>query len=223
MSAIIYEKLNRIAYITINRPEAMNALGPDHNDEIIQAWRDFRDDPDVWVAILAGAGDKAFCAGADLKTYTPLLAERDAYDVRQDSNRTGFGGITRGLEIWKPIIAAVNGYALAGGLELALACDIRVASESAQFGCSEVRRGFHHCDGGTVRLPLIVGLGNALKMQLTGEPIGAQEAWRIGLVSEVVAPHLLIPNPPKDTDGRREGSGRGWVRELQGRWPGVLG
>ena len=223
MSAIIYEKLNRIAYITINRPEAMNALGPDHNDEIIQAWRDFRDDPDVWVAILAGAGDKAFCAGADLKTYTPLLAERDAYDVRQDSNRTGFGGITRGLEIWKPIIAAVNGYALAGGLELALACDIRVASESAQFGCSEVRRGFHHCDGGTVRLPLIVGLGNALKMQLTGEPIGAQEAWRIGLVSEVVAPHLLSPNPPKDTDGRREGSGRGWVRELQGRWPGVLG
>ena len=99
----------------------------------------------------------------------------------------GFGGITRGLEIWKPIIAAVNGYALAGGLELALACDIRVASENAQFGCSEVRRGFHHCDGGTVRLPLIVGLGNALRMQLTGEHIDAQEALRMGLVSEVVA------------------------------------
>lgn len=187
MPAIIYEKRDRIAYITINRPEAMNALGPDHNDEIIQVWTDFRDDPDVWAAIITGAGDRAFCAGADLKTYTPLLGERGSYDVRQDANRMGFGGITRGLEIWKPIIAAVNGYALAGGLELALACDIRVASENAQFGCSEVRRGFHHCDGGTVRLPLIVGLGNALKMQLTGEHIGAQEALRIGLVSDVVA------------------------------------
>ena len=169
MSAVVYEKRDRIAYVTINRPEAMNALGPDHNQEIIQVWTELRDDPDVWVAILTGAGDRAFCAGADLKTYTPLLGERDLYHLRQDANSVGFGGITRGLEIWKPIIAAVNGYALAGGLELALACDIRLASENAQFGCSEVRRGFHHCDGGTVRLPLIVGLGNALKMQLTGE------------------------------------------------------
>ena len=192
MSAIIYEKRDRIAYITINRPEAMNALGPEHNNEIIEVWTDFRDDPDVWTAILTGAGDRAFCAGADLKTYTPLLGERGSYDVRQDANRMGFGGITRGLEIWKPIIAAVNGYALAGGLELALACDIRVASENAQFGCSEVRRGFHHCDGGTVRLPLIVGLGNALKMQLTGEHLGAQEALRIGLISDVVAVNDLV-------------------------------
>ena len=115
MPSIMYEKSDRIAYITLNRPEAMNALGPPHNDEIIQVWTDFRDDPDVWVAILTGAGDKAFCAGADLKTYTPLLSERDPYDVRQDANRIGFGGITRSLEIWKPIIAAVNGYALAGG------------------------------------------------------------------------------------------------------------
>ena len=192
MSAIVYEKRERIAYITINRPEVMNALGPDDNAAIIQAWTDFRNDPEVWVAILTGAGDNAFCAGADLKTYTPLLGQRDMYDVRQDANRAGFGGITRGLDIWKPIIAAVNGYALAGGLELALACDIRVASENATFGCSEVRRGFHHCDGGTVRLPLIVGLGNALKMQLTGEPISAREALRIGLVSEVVEAESLM-------------------------------
>lgn len=192
MAAVLYEKRERIAYVTINRPEAMNALGPEHHRELIQVWHDFRDDPDVWVAILTGAGEKAFCAGADLKTYTPTLGTRDPYDVRQEANRVGFGGITRGLEIWKPLIAAVNGYALAGGLELALACDIRVASENAQFGCSEVRRGFHHCDGGTVRLPLIVGLGNALKLQLTGEPIDAREALRIGLVSEVVAPKDLI-------------------------------
>ena len=186
MPSIIYEKRGGIAYVTINRPEAMNALGPEQNDKLVRAWQEFSDDPDLGVAILTGAGDRAFCAGPDLKTYTPLLGERNPYDLRQDANRPGFGGITRSLEVWKPIIAAVGGYAMAGGLELALACDIRVASENATFGCSEVRRGFHHCDGGTVRLPLIVGLGNALKMQLTGEPIDAQEALRIGLVSEVV-------------------------------------
>ncbi|MBM4257487.1 MAG: hypothetical protein FJ147_16525 [Deltaproteobacteria bacterium] len=103
MPAILYEKRNRIAYVTINRPEAMNALGIDQSHEMAQIWTDFRDDPDVWVAILTGTGDKAFCAGADLKTYTPSLAQRDTYDVRQDANRFGFGGITRGLEVWKPL------------------------------------------------------------------------------------------------------------------------
>ena len=193
MSVIAYEKRDRIAYVTIQRPEAMNALGPAHNQEIIEVWTDFRDDPDIWVAILTGSGERAFCAGADLKTYTPSIGSGSPYAVRQVANGLGFGGITRGLEIWKPIIGAVNGYALAGGLELALACDIRVASDNAQFGCSEVKRGFHHCDGGTVRLPLIVGLANALKMQLTGEPIDAQEALRIGLVSEVVSAAELMP------------------------------
>lgn len=192
MSGISYEKRGRIAYITINRPEAMNAVGPEQQEELVGAWCDFRDDPDLWLAILTGSGDRAFCAGADLKTYTPILAERDMYDLRQDANGLGFGGITRGLDVWKPIIAAVNGYAMGGGLELALACDIRLASDNAQFGCSEVRRGFHHCDGGTVRLPLIVGLGNALKMQLTGDPIDAREALRIGLVSEVLEPPRLM-------------------------------
>jgi len=193
MSVIAYEKRERIAYVTIQRPEAMNALGPEHNQEIVEVWTDFRDDPDVWVAILTGSGERAFCAGADLKTYIPSIGSGSPYSVRQVANGPGFGGITRGLEIWKPIIGAVNGYALAGGLELALACDIRVASDNAQFGCSEVKRGFHHCDGGTVRLPLIVGLANALKMQLTGEPIDAQEALRIGLVSEVVPAAELMP------------------------------
>ncbi len=193
MSVIAYEKRDRIAYVTIHRPEAMNALGPAHNQELIEVWTDFRDDPDVWVAILTGSGERAFCAGADLKTYTPSIGSGSPYAVRQVANGLGFGGITRGLEIWKPIIGAVNGYALAGGLELALACDIRVASDNAQFGCSEVKRGFHHCDGGTVRLPLIVGLANALKMQLMGEPIDAQEALRIGLVSEVVPAAELMP------------------------------
>ena len=193
MPGIIYGTRDNIAYITIDRPQAMNALGLEQQEEIIQVWQDFRDDPDALVAIITGEGDRAFCAGADLKTYTPLLGERSSYEIRQDANRVGFGCITRGLEIWKPIIAAVNGYALAGGLELALACDIRIASDNAQFGCSEVLRGFHHCDGGTVRLPLIVGLGNALKLQLTGEPIDAAEALRIGLVSEITTLPDLIP------------------------------
>ncbi|MCH2512110.1 MAG: enoyl-CoA hydratase [Dehalococcoidia bacterium] len=197
---VAYERRGNTAHITINRPDTMNSLGPDQHNRMVQIWEEFRDDSDAWVAILSGAGNRAFCAGADLKTYTPLLAERDIYDTRQDSNRYGFGGITRGLEIWKPIIAAVNGYALAGGLELALACDIRIASDSAQFGCSEVQRGFHHCDGGTVRLPLIVGLGNALKMQLTGEAIDATEALRIGLVSQVVTHADLIPAAERMAD-----------------------
>ena len=226
MSGIIYEKRGRIAYVTINRPEAMNAIGPDQQEELIQAWSDFRDDPDLWLAILTGSGDRAFCAGADLKTYTPALGDRDIYDLRQDANRIGFGGITRGLEVWKPIIAAVNGYAMAGGLELALACDIRLASSNAQFACSEVRRGFHHCDGGTARLPLIVGLGNAMKMQLTGEPIDAQEALRIGLISEVLEPSklmeaaerysdIIISNSPLGVRSAKESMIRGLGRGLE--------
>ena len=226
MSGISYEKRGRIAYVTINRPEAMNAIGPEQQDELIQAWSDFRDDPDLWLAILTGSGDRAFCAGADLKTYTPVLGERDIYDLRQDANRIGFGGITRGLEVWKPIIAAVNGYAMAGGLELALACDIRLASSNAQFACAEVRLGFHHCDGGTARLPLIVGLGNAMKMQLTGEPIDAQEALRIGLVSEVLEPSelmeaaerysdIIISNSPLGVRSAKESMIRGLGRVLE--------
>ena len=193
MPDITCELRDHIARITIRRPQAMNALGPAQQAEIIRVWETFRDDPEAWVAIITGEGDRAFCAGADLKTYTPAFGQREIYDLRQDADRPGFGGITRGLNIWKPIIAAVNGYALAGGLELALACDIRIASANAVFGCSEVQRGFHHCDGGTVRLPLIVGLGNALRMQLTGEPIDAQEALRIGLVSQVTPPDELLP------------------------------
>ena len=200
MTDIKYKVVDHTAHITISRTEAMNSLGPEQQEELLSVWTDFRDDPEAWVAIITGEGDRAFCAGADLKTYTPYLAERDIYDLRQDANRTGFGGITRGLDIWKPIIAAVNGYALAGGLELALACDIRIASPNARFGCSEIQRGFHHCDGGTVRLPLIVGLGNALKMQLTGEKIDAAEALRIGLVTEVVPASNLLRTAERYAD-----------------------
>ncbi|HEY1276050.1 MAG TPA: enoyl-CoA hydratase/isomerase family protein [Thermoleophilaceae bacterium] len=184
---VICEKRNRIAYVTINRPEAKNAIDPETHELLWGAWEDFRDDDSVDVAILTGAGD-SFSAGADLKTYIPPLLEWGPREVR-DNVRTGLGGLTRGLHrIPKPVIAAVNGWALAGGFELALACDIRIASERAAFGSFEARRGYHHGDGGIVRLVNVCGAGVALEMLLTAEPIDAERALRCNLVSRVV-PH----------------------------------
>jgi enoyl-CoA hydratase/carnithine racemase len=189
MSKVLYEKRDRIAYVTINRPEARNAIDPDVHRLMIETWADFRDDDSVDVAILTGAGD-AFCAGADLKTYIPPIIESrpDGVWVRENV-KTGIGGLTRGLHrIYKPVIAAVNGWALAGGLETALACDIRIASENAMFGSFEARRGYHHGDGGIARLVNICGAGVALEMLLTAEPIDAQRALQCNMVSRVV-PH----------------------------------
>ena len=136
-----------------------------------EIWTDFRDDPKLRVAILTGAGD-AFCAGADLKTHVPEWADVGP-SLARDKLPDGFaGGITRGLHrLYKPIIAACNGWVLGGGLELAMACDIRIASERAQFGSFELRRGMHPADGGIVRLVNTCGVGIALEMELTGEPI----------------------------------------------------
>jgi enoyl-CoA hydratase/carnithine racemase len=188
MPKLIYEKRDRIAYVTINRPEARNAIDPDVHRLMIEAWADFRDDDGVDVAILTGAGD-AFCAGADLKAYIPpIMTDARPNDIRQIVE-LGLNGFTRGMHrIYKPIVAAVNGWALAGGLETALACDIRVASERAMFGSFEARRGFHHGDGGLVRLVNTCGTGVALEMLLTAEPIDAQRALQCNLVSRVV-PH----------------------------------
>ena len=187
MAKVLYEKRDRIALVTLNRPEAKNAIDPETHQLLWRTWEDFRDDDGLDVAILTGAGD-AFCAGADLKTFIPPWIGADARRVR-DNVATGLGGITRGLHrIYKPIIAAVNGWALAGGLELALACDIRIASERAQFGSFEARRGYHHGDGGIVRLVNTCGAGIALEMLLTAEPISAERALACNLVSKVV-PH----------------------------------
>jgi enoyl-CoA hydratase/carnithine racemase len=188
MSKVLYEKRDRIAFVTINRPEAKNAIDPDVHELLWRTWEDFRDDDSLDVAILTGTGD-AFCAGADLKTYIPpWIREGTARRVR-DNVATGIGGLTRGLHrIYKPVIGAVNGWALAGGLETALACDIRIASERAMFGSFEARRGYHHGDGGIVRLVDVCGAGIALEMLLTAEPIDAERAFRCNLVSRVV-PH----------------------------------
>jgi enoyl-CoA hydratase/carnithine racemase len=189
MPKVLYEKRDRIAYVTINRPEARNAIDPGVHRLMIETWEDFRDDDSVDVAILTGAGDDAFCAGADLKTYIPpIMKDASPHDVREIVE-LGLNGFTRGMHrIPKPIIGAVNGWALAGGLETALACDIRVASERAMFGSFEARRGFHHGDGGLVRLVNTCGTGIALEMLLTAEPIDAQRALQANMVSKVV-PH----------------------------------
>jgi len=188
MPKLEYEKRDRIAYLTINRPEAKNAIDPDVHRLMIEAWADFRDDDRVDVAILTGTGD-AFCAGADLKTYIPPTIGGATPGKVREVVELGLNGFTRGMHrIHKPIVAAVNGWALAGGLETALACDIRVASERAMFGSFEARRGFHHGDGGLVRLVNTCGVGVAMEMLLTAEPIDAQRALQCNLVNRVV-PH----------------------------------
>ena len=178
---IKYEQKGRVAYVTINRPERLNALHPPASLELREAFTRFRDDDEAWVAILTGAGERAFSAGNDLK-YT---AE---HSTRQDPlpGRVPFGGITSDFECWKPIIAAVNGYALGGGLELALACDIIVAAEHAELGLPEPRVGLMALAGGVHRLPRHVPLKVAMGLLLTGRRISAQEAYRIGLVNQVV-------------------------------------
>jgi enoyl-CoA hydratase/carnithine racemase len=189
MSKLEYEKRDRIAYLTINRPEARNAIDPDVHRLMIDAWVDFRDDDTVEVAILTGAGDEAFCAGADLKTYIPPIIGNASPGRIREIVELGLNGFTRGLHrIHKPIVGAVNGWALAGGLETALACDIRIASERAMFGSFEARRGFHHGDGGLVRLVNACGVGVASHMLLTAEPVDARQALEWGLVTKVV-PH----------------------------------
>ncbi|MGH2965870.1 MAG: enoyl-CoA hydratase/isomerase family protein [Solirubrobacterales bacterium] len=188
MSKLSYEKRDRIAYLTINRPEARNAIDPDVHRLMIEAWADFRDDDSVDVAILTGAGE-AFCAGADLKTYIPPIIGNASPSKIREIVELGLNGFTRGMHrIPKPIIGAINGWALAGGLETALACDIRIASERAMFGSFEARRGFHHGDGGIVRLVNICGAGVAMQMLLTAEPVDAQRALACNMVAKVV-PH----------------------------------
>jgi E-phenylitaconyl-CoA hydratase len=187
---IIYEKKDRIATVTINRPERRNAIDPKTSYELRAAWTDFRDDPDLWVGILTGAGDKAFSAGADLVAMAQAMAGQA--DVAA-AIAAPFGGITRGFECWKPMIAAINGYCLAGGLEMALCCDIRVAAEHAEFGVPEVSRAIIPGAGGTQRLPRSLPLGIALELLVTGARFDAQWALRNGLVNYVVSADQVMP------------------------------
>ena len=183
--SIRLEREGRLAWVTIDRPEAMNALDMAHNEELNRVWAEFRDDEGLWVAILTGTGNKAFSAGADLKTLIPAQGE----GVMEDWN---FGGITRGFKTFKPIIAAVNGVALAGGLEMVLACDLRVAADHARLGLAEVKWAIIPGAGGTQRLPRAIPLARAMEMILTGDPITADEAYQLGLVNRVVSADSLM-------------------------------
>ena len=185
---LIYEKKGRLAYVTINREARRNAIDGQTSQELFDAFSDFKNDDDVWVAILRGAGDVAFSAGAD------LVAMAESFRGGKGMwAEVPFAGITRGFECWKPMIAAINGYCLAGGLELALTCDIRIAAEHATFGLPEPKRAIIPAAGGTQRLPRAVPLAFAMELLLTGERFDAQTALRFGLVSRVVPADRLMP------------------------------
>ncbi len=186
-----YEKRGRIAYVTINRPEVLNALHAAASAELSDIWDGFAEDADAWVAILTGEG-RAFSAGNDLKA-TAAASRGQATATQQNRPNTGFGGITSRFGLFKPVIAAVNGWAMGGGFEMALACDIIIAAEEARFGLPEPRVGLIAGAGGVHRLPRHIPLKRAMGMMLTAKPIDAQEAYRLGLVNEVVPREQLMP------------------------------
>jgi enoyl-CoA hydratase/carnithine racemase len=178
------ETRGRVFIVTMARPQVMNALHPPASYEMGEAWDRFEADPELWVGIITGEGERAFCAGNDLK-YTASGGEFKAAP-------SGFGGLTNRLHCNKPIIAAVNGIALGGGFEIALACDIVIASESARFGLPEPKVGLAALAGGMQRLPRQIGLKNAMALLLTGRHFEAKEAYRLGLAQEVTAaPDLM--------------------------------
>ena len=191
--SVRWEVQRHVVTLSLDRPEALNAIDPETNEELIDAWHRFRDDPELRVAILTGTGDRSFSAGVDLKRMGDFYA--GAKDRRREAwNRgPGIGGITRNLDPGKPVIAAVNGYCLGGGLELALACDIRVASENATFGLPETKWAIIPGQGGSQRLPRVIAPNLALEMVLTGAPIDAHRAYEIGLVNRVVPLPRLLP------------------------------
>ena len=182
---ITYEKKGRIAVVTINRPNVMNALHPPAQQELSAAWDDFAADPDCWVAIVTGAGERAFCAGLDLK----YAAQHGFASTR--TGHGGFGGLTARFDLFKPVIAAVNGVAIGGGFEIALAADIIVAADHATFGLREPRVGLAALAGGMQHLPQCIPSKIAMGLMLTGKPLAADEAHRLGLVNEVVPRSVL--------------------------------
>ena len=193
---IDYTKEGRLAVFTINRPQVGNALNMETLRELHKTMIEFRDDPEVLVGIITGAGEKAFSAGADIRDTLLFLKEyRDIPGA--------FPAIPmRGLDIWKPLIAAINGIALGGGLELALACDIRIASQNARLGVPEVTLGLIPGWGGTQRLPRAIPSAKAAELILMGRIIDAEEAYRIGLVNKVVSLEQLMP------------TARGWAETI---------
>ncbi len=185
---IIYEKQDEIGYVTLNRPQALNAYNIQMRDELYQVLAAIKDDPEVRVVIFKGAGERAFCAGADLTEFLTAPSPIIARQVRWERDVWGLF-----LSITKPLIAALHGYVLGDGIEIALCCDIRVASEDAQFGVPEMGLGIIPAAGGSQTLPRVIGRAQALEMLLTGRWIKAEEARRLKLVNQVVPRGDLLP------------------------------
>src|ERR1700710_3009044 len=188
LANVHYEKKAAIAYVTVNRPKVLNALNTPTWTDLKAAFEDAKTDASVRGVILTGAGDKAFIAGADISE----LAHVEAYDA-EESSRFGQGVLNLIEDLGKPVVAAVNGFALGGGCETAMACTMRIAVETAKFGQPEVMLGLVPGGGGTQRLPRLIGKGRALQLIISGEMITAQEAYRIGLVNEIVPITDLMP------------------------------
>ena len=201
-SVVLFEKRNKIAYVTINRPERRNSLNAEVRRLLAQAWREIRDDDDIWIGIVTGAGNESFCAGGDLgenlakskgEVHPP---EYDTYEGRAEQSYTKY---LREIALNKPLIAAVNGYAAGGGFGLALNCDMRLCSENARFGCSEVRWS-HMAGGQAYLLARTVPLGWAFWLTLTGQFIDAQTAHNVGIVQGVYPQDKLLEEATKLAD-----------------------
>jgi enoyl-CoA hydratase/carnithine racemase len=182
-----YVKEGRTAIFTLHRPESLNALSPNLFRELHDAFEDFKNDPELWVGIITGAGEKAFCAGADIKEWLPFVKECRAKPWLFPATPL------RGMDLWKPLIAAINGVAMGGGLELALCCDLRIASEKARFAFPEARLGILPRLGGTTRLPQVIPWVKAAEMMFFAKPIDAEEACRFGLINKMVPPDQVMP------------------------------
>lgn len=185
---VLLERRGRVALVTLNRPEVLNAVNAEMSWRCGELLEEVERDEELWATVITGSGDRAFCVGADLREVAARPAGRHGQAPRPPF---GFAGLTRHT-LAKPIIAAVNGYAVGGGLEAALACDLIVASETATFALSEVKRGMAAGGGGLLRLPRQIPVRMAMEMALTGEGIPAAEAWRLGLVNRVVPPAQLL-------------------------------
>jgi len=184
MAEVLFEKKGHIAYIKLNRPEVHNAINLEMGERLVDIWKEFRDDDDLWVAIITGAGEKAFSSGADLKSLGDIQKQSSLWELFTQSDRyPDFAGITKNLQVWKPKIAAINGYCFGAGLELALSCEIRIASERATFAFPETGWGMIPGGGGTQRLPRMVSPGLAFEMILTGKRIDTKTAYREGLIN----------------------------------------
>ena len=198
MPALLYEKRDGVAYLTFNRPEVHNALSPEMMVRLADAWQDFADDDSLRVAIVTGAGEKAFCVGADLATFIPLITgarkPEDEWDERVMSDRNLTNpAMLRDFPMYKPVIAAINGFCMAGGMEMLQGTDIRIAAEHATLGVSEVKRALVPGGGSMVRLARQIPYCKAMEILLTGDRISAEEACRIGLVNYVVPADELMP------------------------------